>query len=974
MEASFEDAFKVVKDLVSDFDKGKNYFFSAEYQEEAVRRDFIDKFFIALGWDVNHDYQKNPYEQEVKTEKTVKVRRARKKADYAFFVHPNYRDPVFYVEAKKPSRDLYNRDDYFQTIMYGYNSQTPIAILTDFEELHVVDTRYKTTIETALSRRVKQYHYSDYLKEDVFAEIYFLFSRESVSKNSIHQYAENLPTPRGKAYQKKLFPGGFKSIDESILDELDEIRLDLAKAIKKHHPELGSYELTDAAQIIINRLIFIRFLEDKLIESEYYISEFGENNSAWNDFVDLSSRLDAKYNGVVFKKHFIDSPNFLPFSDPTFGEVCSNLSHLNSDFYFDVIPVHILGSIYERFLGKIVKATDKRATIEEKPEVKRAGGVFYTPQYVVRYIVNKTIGEYIDDKSPNQIRKYKFADIACGSGSFLITVFETILDYYSKWYNYNPEKAKKDGCIYIEKQWVLSLKLKQDILLNNIFGVDLDAQAVDVTKLSLYLKLLEDQTTATTNDMMVLFKEKILPPLENNIKCGNSLIENDLILFNSELGFSDEELIRNIKPFGWKSSFREVFENGGFDVIVGNPPYDVLEKERKMEFKPHFALRNYIKYTNEYKPAIQGKLNLFRFFIVKAYNLTKNKGKVGLIVPLSLIADKTSSNCRKFILKNSKDLQADCFPQKDDRKKRIFKDAKQSTVVITSTKTASNNKPKIIVNTFPYNKFEDEKKSCAISLKEMESLDSETLPIPLVNNNELNVLKKLIKNPKVVPFKEISQEIVINRGEINQTTYRDYINSNGLNARLVKGVEIGSYRQNKHLSQGEREWFDENEYLRNHNPRRVAEMRRIATQRITGVDERLRVVATIIEPKAYLADSTNSIYLTPESNYSLEYLLALLNSSLFQWRFKLTSTNNNVATNQIASLPFRLIDFDDGEDFNKHEIIRTYVEKLISINLKREQSENNAERITMGNLIADLEYKIDELVLELFDLTTDDLK
>ena len=146
--------------------------------------------------------------------------------------------------------------------------------------------------------------------------------------------------------------------------------------------------------------------------------------SAWERFIRASRTLDAKYNGVVFKKSLIDTRNIIEPDDKTFSAICDELSHENTPYNFDAIPIHILGSIYERFLGKVVHATDKRATIEEKPEVRKAGGVYYTPQYIVNYIVENTVGKLIEGKTPRQISKMRFADIACGSGSFLITVFE----------------------------------------------------------------------------------------------------------------------------------------------------------------------------------------------------------------------------------------------------------------------------------------------------------------------------------------------------------------------------------------------------------------------------------------------------------------------------------------------------------------------------------------------------------------------
>lgn len=390
-EQIFSSAFVRVKELVENFQAAEKDYLEPTYQEAQVRLDFIDKFWIALGWDVNHEREKNPYQQEVKVEKGVAVSNRLKKADYAFFAAPNFRDVKFYVEAKKPARNLDNADDYFQTIRYGWSSNTPIAVLTDFEQFRVIDCRYKPNIKTAENFALKKFDYREYADEAKFREIYHLFSREDVINGSLEDFASSLPK-RGKgAKQGRLFAVGVqKSVDESFLDDLDAYRSDLARAFKNKNPELDGEELTEAVTRTIDRLVFIRFLEDKLIEPETMMDKF----DSWADFVRASAKFNSFYNGIIFKQHFIDSPDFKP-DDKVFTDICGELSDKNTPYYFGNIPAHILGSVYERFLGKVIVATDKRATVQEKPEVRKAGGVYYTPEYIVRYIVENTVGRLI---------------------------------------------------------------------------------------------------------------------------------------------------------------------------------------------------------------------------------------------------------------------------------------------------------------------------------------------------------------------------------------------------------------------------------------------------------------------------------------------------------------------------------------------------------------------------------------------------
>ena len=618
MQSTFETAFAAVQALAKDFEENRRHYLSPGYQESEVRKDFIDKFLIALGWDVHHDWQKNPFEQEVKVERGVTMQEAQKRADYAFFVGPNFRDVRFFVEAKKPFGDIATAQNYFQTIRYGWNAQTPVAVLTDFEQFQILDCRYKPDVDTALSHCIQKFHFSEYADHDKFAVIYHLFSRDAVAAGSLDKFAAELPKKRGKAVQRGLFKGGWQSIDEAFLEELDGYRDVLARSFKNKNPALDGDALTEITQRTIDRLVFIRFLEDKMIHPENLISEFGNKGTAWKDFIAASRKLDGIYNGIVFKQHAIlDAPGF-KVDDGEFAGICEKLAHVNSPYDFNSIPIHILGSIYERFLGKVIVTTAKRATLEEKPEVRKAGGVYYTPEYIVRYIVENTVGKQIEGKTPAQIAEMRFADIACGSGSFLLGVFDLLLSYHGKWFNANPDKAKKAGCVLGEDgAWHLSLKQRREILVNNIYGVDIDNQAVEVAQLSLYLKLLEDETTASARQHQLEFHETILPSLNKNIVCGNSLIGTDIL--TGQLFASEEE--RKLNPMDYEQRFPEIMKRGGFDAIVGNPPYVRIQRIDECQARYLF-----LKYKT---PA--SKTDLSQLFLERALALANKTGLVGYI-------------------------------------------------------------------------------------------------------------------------------------------------------------------------------------------------------------------------------------------------------------------------------------------------------------------------------------------------------
>ncbi|HQU93932.1 MAG TPA: N-6 DNA methylase, partial [Pyrinomonadaceae bacterium] len=671
---TFDESFAHVRDLTERFKANEAVYLSQKYIEQEVRDQFLNPFFEALGWDVYHKEHPNPYEREVKIEKSVMVGDRGKRADYAFFTRPNFFQARFLAEAKKPARNLENQGDCFQAIRYGWNSNTPIAVLTDFEQFLVLDSRSKPSVDKSLHLILEKFHYTQFADEEEFRRLYYLFSREAVADGSLEKFVTGLRKSK-KAKKEGATPAvgtvQIEPVGDTFLTDLDWHRENLAKAFKRANENLDGEELTEITQRTLDRLVFIRFLEDKLVEPSDIIDRFGKKSgNAWRDFADEMPRLNGIYNGIIFKPHAIlDSPAFEP-DEKVFRYTLGWLSHRNSSYDFNSIPIHILGSIYERFLGKTITVTDKRAKVEEKPEVRKAGGVYYTPEYIVNYIVENTIGKLISGKTPDEIAKMRFADIACGSGSFLLGMFDFLIRYHVDWYsgigrnlsgsegvsslveNATPSlpvgfppltaaarkkrraEALKAGLVReADGNLQLTLEHKRDILLNNIYGVDLDAQAVEVAQLSLYLKLLEEETAATVQPKLAGLREQLLPSLGKNIVHGNSLIDYDIM---DGLGFDAFEH-RKLYPMSFEQTFPKVFADGGFDAIVGNPPYDVLEKDRGEESTPHSVLSRYVRQKPTYSDALGGKLNLFRFFIVRSTMLTRENGYTGLIVPLALI-------------------------------------------------------------------------------------------------------------------------------------------------------------------------------------------------------------------------------------------------------------------------------------------------------------------------------------------------
>ncbi len=900
-EQTFDAAFERVRKLVADFGKHEKAYLAPAYQERDVRSDFIDKFWIALGWDVNHEHQTDPYAQDVKAEKNVDVKGRIKKADYAFLA-ANFRDVRFFVEAKKPSRNIDNADDYFQTIRYGWNAQTPLSILTDFEQFRLLDCRYKPDVATALNRVVKKFHYTDYAEREKFAEIYHLFSRAAINEGALEKFAATLPKPTGKAKQRGLFGGSYKSVDEDFLAELDELRDELARSFKNRNSHLDGEDLTEATQRTIDRLVFMRFLEDKLIEPEVIVERLGERGSVWGDFVSESQRLDRIYNGIIFKRHaIIDDASFV-VDERMFAGVRERLSHTNSPYDFNSLPVHILGSIYERFLGKVIETTDKRASVVEKPEVRKAGGVYYTPEYIVRYIVKETIGKLIAGKTPAEIAQMRFADIACGSGSFLLGVYDELLRYHTSYYNRNKRtrsEALKAGCIEREAGgFALSLIQKREILLNNIYGVDIDAQAVEVAQLSLFLKLLEDETPATARQQMTL-KHALLPNLNDNIKCGNSLVGYDIL--DGHLFEPTEE--RKLNPMDFKDAFKEVMQGGGFDAVVGNPPWVSLSGKFGSELYSKTQIDYLInRYQgNTYMP------NMYEYFVAQGLNLVHENGFFSLIVPDRLGFNSQFVNLRKKMLSVSR-LVSLLY-------KAPFPGITADTLVFVLQKGIASEDTSVRVSEY-------EKQ--VMTRPQKDFLKSSNFAFEYFIDNDIeNIANKINSLSNVVELKDICNST---SGFGGKSQMIHEVKQDDREIQTIKGDSIKRYETKKIY------WFD---FRRENITGRTTDTRKLGASpkvllRKTGDS----IIATYDESGIFPEQSLYFLF-DNKTDLNFKYVLGVLNSNLLTFFFKAKSLTNKESIAQVKKvdldiLPIRTINFTDQADRARHDRMCALVEAMLA--------------------------------------------
>jgi len=606
-----------VVELVERFERNLDQYRSQNYNETQLRREFLDPFFEALGWDVNNRQGYAEAYKDVVHEDSIRIDEQAKAPDYSFRIGGQR---MFFLEAKKPFVNI--KTDLapsYQVRRYGWSAKLSISILSDFEELALYDTRVKPLpTDKASTARVAFWTYRDYI--DKWDEIAGIFSREAVLKGSFDRYAADSKRKKGTA-----------EVDQAFLKEIESWRESLARNIALRNPNLSTRDLNFAVQRTIDRIIFLRICEARGIEDEGGLREVASHSDVYESLVQVFERADDRYNSGIF--HFkrekgraddsLDTlTSGLKIDDKVLKDILKSLYYPVCPYEFSVLPADILGQVYEQFLGKVIRLTaGHQARVEEKPEVRKAGGVYYTPSYVVDYIVHQTVGQLLKNRTPKTASKMRVVDPACGSGSFLIVAYQHLLDWHLDWYlSDGPEKHTKRMFQGRHGEWRLTTGERKRILLNSIWGVDIDRQAVEVTKLSLALKVLEGETAETLGQTRQLLADRVLPDLDSNIKCGNSLIAPDYFATQESLFLAEEEF-ESVNAFDWNAEFSTITAEGGFDAVIGNPPYVRIQRIAHSE----------ADYLFQHYETLTSKADLSLAFLQKSLELTSKAGRVGMI-------------------------------------------------------------------------------------------------------------------------------------------------------------------------------------------------------------------------------------------------------------------------------------------------------------------------------------------------------
>jgi type I restriction-modification system DNA methylase subunit len=922
-----EEAYKKIQELVTRFGEQIDSYKQTDYNETLTRRDFIDPLFKAMGWDVDNSQGYAEAYREVIHEDRVKVGKATKAPDYSFRLGGGKR--LFFVEAKKPSVSI--KDDIsvaYQIRRYGWSAKLPISIITDFEEFAVYDcTKKPNPTDKSGVARIKYINFKDYLNE--FEYLWDTFSKERVLKGSFDRYIQSDTVKKGTA-----------TVDKEFLSSLDNWRTYLATTISLRNKELDEDEINYAVQLTIDRLIFLRIAEDRGVE------QYGQLKNSVNQKGDCYQNLffnfkkaDEKYNSGLFdfSKDVISEK--LQIDNKVIKTIVNEMYYPESPYEFSVISVEILGSAYEQFLGKVIRITPAHhAKIEEKPEVRKAGGVYYTPNYVVDYIVKNTVGKLIEGKTPKQIEKIKIADPACGSGSFLIGAYQYLLDYHKNYYTENGTKTgKKDSPTTPEGN--LTSAEKKKILLNNIFGVDIDVNAVEVTKLSLLLKCMEGETETSIAQQQKLWHERILPTLDDNIKSGNSLVENAYLLNEIDFGVD----FRKVKPFDWETKFPDIFKNGGFDIIIGNPPYSAKQ-----------SIDN--KYLAPFYKTVEYKCDLYAFFVERAYQLIKKNGTLGFIIPVSWMTNIYFRKLREFLIVNNSLKRINLIDG------LVFESANIDTGILILNKEGVKEKQvewvhskagdletDIILRDYSQFKIDDGYSISSVAddrwyvIKEkidkqsieLGKISKISLGMKLRSNDEFIVSVKDNNNPDCIVFgKDISKY-----HKIEPVRFFNFSK-----AIIVGGTKNAKIQQAK---------------------------TKIFIQAIRNLSLNERIVATLDNNGYYFIGTVNSVILNTD-DFDYRFILGLLNSELHNLYFKKRFTTISLTSSFLGVLPVCLLVTEKQKKLES-EIIKL-VDMQFELNSELEKCKLPDK---IENLISRIKHNdnlINHRVYELFGLSEDEIK
>jgi type I restriction-modification system DNA methylase subunit len=876
------------------------------YNEQEMRLRFILPMFEALGWNIKSASDMSAEEQI-----------SRGYVDFGFYLNGI---PVFYVETKRVSENM-NRPEWGkQAINYAWLRGVTWAVLTDFERLKVFNAE---VMETVPARAVfLDLHFEDYAGHHF--EDLWLLSKEAFQTGAIHQLAERY----GKKAKKE-------PVSRVLFAQMTQWRRDLFKEMKTWGNlwKENLPALDEAVQRFLDRLVFIRTLEDRQVEQprlqallRQYKDKRKKNKSLFGDLLALFHELDGVYNANLFAQHPLD---FLELhNDVLLENIINGLYDAPGGYHrydFNAISVDILGSIYEQYLSfKVIDPKGETALVTNgngnghsengngKSGKRKDQGIFYTPQFAVRYIVQQTLGRLLQEGAdPYQIR---VLDPACGSGSFLIEAFD-LLDRWLAEHGTAEDRADQR-------------QRRLRILRENLYGVDLDPQAIEVAQLNLFLRAANERGKL---------------PMLYYVREGNSLVE--------------DSSIAGEKAFDWRKKFPKVMEAGGFDIVVGNPPYGATVSAQESDH-----LHQLFKRTS-------GTYDSYEMFMLKAASLLKDGGKLGMIIPSSWMTGENYATSRQTLLKQLSPTSAYALPFD------VFAEAYVDTAIMTFTKNPQNPED-CLVHYFPKRaKLETipDNVGYRVSIANIQADPQHRFSIMLASELMPITAKMTASTAKFGDWFRITRGVQpYSRAKHSEAD----IAARFLHADHPKTVDHLPELQGSELSRyfiapQRSAYLEYSERLASIRPKEVFEGPRIVLRRL--LTRQFRLQASLTELTMISTD--NIITLLPRKPIALWWPLALLNSRLISWHYvgmSMVAQKDDFPQVHLSALEALSIPLlDDTQALT----IQTLVTDMLHLHqqVALAEAQKSSARHSLTNDINQLDKRIDDFVYHLYGLTEDQI-
>ena len=899
--------FERILELISKYEQIKKSGEIKKYNEESTKKDFILPLFEALGWNV---YNKTNKDSSVSAEETI----SKKRVDYGFRINGI---PKFFLEAKSLKEDNIQTSSKYvtQAIDYAWMKSCSWAILCNFETIAVYNADWKGP--NIGYNFLFALHPNDFITDKRFAYL----SKIAFTNNELDNFASQF----GKKQLKN-------PINKQLLQDMIRFREILSKDIVRNNQDkhLTQDDLDESVQRILDRLIFIRNAEDRDLEENQLQSivrqwySKGKGHLA-KEISRIYKDYDDKYNSKLFAHHLCDD---LYIDNEALQEVIEGLNHSKDDSYrydFSIIESDVLGNIYEQYLGNILKSTPKRAKLEESKTHRKEQGIYYTPSYIVDYIVKNTVGEYIKTHTPEEIRKVRIVDPACGSGSFLIRAYKELENYWK----HNSDFAQ----LTLDSEEFYSKKV--EILKNNIFGVDLDPKAVEIAQLNLLLQISE--------------KKQRLPLLQNNIKVGNSLIDDPSV--------SD-------RAFKWKDEFPEIMKEGGFDIVIGNPPYIDSEEMSKSQPKERRYLST--KFTTA-----KGNWDIYCIFIEQSHKLLKQNGKFGMIIPNKVLSMEYAKSLRDYLSNYSIDrivdysnvnvFNADNYPIVIITTK-IYN--QRNTTFLEQWKGTDNNVVLVSQGTIKQKLYTNKKYETWSHL--LSKSGTEFLLKIKKNSTNLSILNEEVSGAFTVSeayeLKKYLREI-----DIVSEHYFKFINTGTIDRYFsLWGLEKTTYIKDSY-----RNPVVLKNDLANYFPRRYRQAS-LPKLIIGGMTKRLECY--LDEKGEYLAGKSTVLIFPKKINcYAL---LGLINSKLMTYIHKLMFSGSSMSGGYINISPSQILELPINNTFKQFEHRLEILVQEINLQYDTYKNYYNKKSTTSENIlrkISKVNKSIDYVIYEMYELTEEEI-